>query len=178
MQKTLVCAALAACAFPAVADTWHFTYQGFLDSVSGTFLADRRLTGAFTGIDGNGDGIFARSEITSFLLDGYDYVACESQSNEYWTCGLEQFAFGPGEALSFRAGQYGTDPEGWVGGGHYFISGDGEYEYRFHPGYYEQSSYRWTDRTTFAISSAPEPAAWALLLVGLPFAYGARRRKK
>ncbi|QGZ41997.1 putative secreted protein with PEP-CTERM sorting signal [Pseudoduganella flava] len=178
MLKTIVCGALVACALPAVAETWHFTYQGFHDSTSGTFIADRQLTGAFTGIDGDGDGIVARSEITSFLLNDYDYVACESQSNEYWKCGLEQFTFGTGGALSFKAGQWGTDPEGWVGGGHYFISGDGEYEYHFRPDHYEESSYRWTDQTSFMISSAPEPATWALLLTGLPLAWAARRRKK
>lgn len=113
MSRTFLCVVLAACAIPGHAETWHFAYQGFHDSVAGKFLPDRKMTGSFDGWDADADGVVARSEITSLVVDGFDFVACESQSNEYWHCGAEAFAYRDG-ALSFTAGQYGSDPEGWV----------------------------------------------------------------
>lgn len=178
MLRTLICAAIAAWAMPSHAETWHFEYQGFYDSFAGTFLADRTMTGSFIGQDHDGDGAIALAEITSLVLDGFDYVACASQSNEYWQCGAEAFSYRDG-TLSFTAGLSATDPEGWVGGGHLYIAGEREYRYDFRPGYFEEREYTWTPETRFAISAAPEPGTWALLLAGVPLAlYAARRRKK
>jgi hypothetical protein len=177
MLRTLLCAAAAACAIPTHAETWHFEYRGFHDSFAGTFLTDRTLTGSFAGQDGNGDGTMAIEEITSLVLDGFDYVACASQSNAYFQCGTEAFSFSRG-ALSFTAGLSSTDPEGWFVGGHLFIAGDREYQYNFRPGEVQEWEYRWTPQTTFAISSAPEPGTWMLLLAGIPMAALAARRRR
>lgn len=178
MTKIFLCTVLAACALPGHAETWHFEYRGFHDSVADRFLPDRRMSGSFAGADGDGDGTLARAEITSLIVNGFDFVACESASNEYWHCGAEAFTWRDG-ALSFTAGQYGSDPEGWVGGGQFYFSGEREYSYAFRPGLSEQWEYRWTDQTTLTISAAPEPGTWALLLAGLPLALlVARRRHK
>jgi hypothetical protein len=178
MVKVLACACLMACAASAHAETWHFTYQGFHDTVTGSFDADRRLDGSFTGTDYDGDNILTRSEISSLMLHGRDYVACTGDSNEYYHCGADAFSYAVHGALHFSAGEYGSDPEGWVGRGHYFIAGEGEYGYYYNPALYEEWSYLWTPQTTFTISPAPEPATWALLLAGLPLAWRASRRRQ
>ena len=178
MLRPVLCAAmLAACAIPGHAATWTFVYQGFHDSVTDRFMMDRRLTGSFAGRDSDGDGALARAEITSFTLEGHDFVACESQSNDYWRCGMDAFSW-RGGVLSFSAGQGGSDPEGWVGGGHYYLSDDREFGYSFRPGSFEEWAYSWTPETTFMISVVPEPATWALLLAGVPLVAGAARASR
>jgi hypothetical protein len=179
MLRTLLCAGLAAFAIPGHAETWTFVYQGFHDQAANIFLADRTLTGSFAGHDANGDGTVARNEISSLILNGYDYVGCESQSNDFWKCGAEAFSYTPGGALEFTAGQGGADPEGWVGAGHYYVAGEQEYGFDFRPGQFNTWAYQWAPETTFAISAVPEPATWAFLLGGMPLAaWAARRRQK
>ena len=178
MLRTILCAGLAASAMPGHAETWTFTYQGFHDQNANTFLADRTLTGSFAGHDNDGDGTVSRAEITSLILNGYDYVGCQGQSNEFWKCGAEAFSFTPGGALNFTAGQGGADPEGWVGAGHYYVSGEQEFGFDFHPGEFNRWAYQWTPATTLTISAVPEPAAWALMLGGLPLAAWATRRRR
>lgn len=177
MSRTFLCVVLAACAIPGHAETWHFEYQGFHDLMAGKFLPDRKMTGSFDGWDADADGVLVRSEITSLIVDGFDFVACESQSNEFWHCGAEAFAYRDG-ALSFTAGQYSSDPEGWIRDGHFYFSGEREYRYSFRPEHSEEWEYHWTAQTTFAISPAPEPGTWALLLAGLPLAVLAARRQR
>ena len=178
MLRTILCASLAACAIPGHAETWDFTFQGFHDPVTDTFVADRTLTGSFAGHDDDGDGTVSRAEITTLFLDGYDYVGCQGQSNDFWKCGTEAFSYTPGSALQFTAGQGGADPEGWVGAGHYYVAGQQEYGFSFHPNQFHTWSYQWTPETTFTISAVPEPASWAFLLGGMPLAAWAARRRK
>lgn len=177
MSKIFVCAVLLACVLPARAETWNFQYQGFHDSASGAFLADKKITGSFIGSDLNKDGAVGLAEITSFVLNGFDYIACGSQSNAQWHCGTQAFSYSGGK-LSFIAGMSAGDPETWVGGGHFFAAGDREYRYDFRPGEFNEWEYRWTAQTTFAITPVPEPAAWLSLLAGLPLAVRAARRRK
>ena len=174
-------AALAgACAAAAAGETWTFVYTGFLDTTDNTFLPDRQLLGSFTGHDDDRDGIVQRAEITALYLNGKDYVACEADSNEYYVCGASAFSYSTLAGLSFSAGEAGHDPEGWVGAGHYFVSGDGEYSYFYRPGHDEELAYLWTARTRFSIASpAPEPGTWSMLGAGLLVtAWAARRRRK
>lgn len=179
MLRTILCAGLAAVALPGHAESWNFSYQGFHDKNADAFLPDRILTGSFTGQDSNGDGTFSRAEITSLVLNGYDFVACQSLSNEYWTCGAEAFSYTRGGKLEFTAGQGGTDPERWRGAGHYYVAGQQESGFDFRPGEFNIWAYEWTPQTTFTISPAPEPSTWALLLGGMPLlGWAARRRKK
>lgn len=167
MSKMFLCAILAACAVPGHAETWHFEYRGFHDAIGGTFLPHRKLAGTFAGWDGDGDGAIGRAEVTALIVNGVDFIACESQSNEYWQCGTQAFSYRDG-ALHFSAGLHGSDPEGWIGGGHSYTTGDREYRFDYRPGRFEEWDYRWTAQTTLAISAAPEPGTWALLLAGLP----------
>ena len=168
-----------ACAAAGAAETWTFAYTGFLDSADNTFKPDRQLLGSFTGYDSNSDGIMERAEITSLFLNGKDYVACATDSNAFYTCGASKFSYSTLSGLSFSAGESGRDPEGWVGGSHYFISGDGEYRYRYRPGHDENQSWRWTSQTGFSITSpTPEPGTWAMLGAGLlVMAWAGRRRR-
>lgn len=177
MSRTFLCALLAACALPAHGETWHFEYQGFHDSIAGAFLPERKLTGSFVGQDADGDGALVRAEITSLVVEGVDFIACESHSNEYYHCSTEAFAYQDG-TLSFAVGQHGRDPEGWIGGGHFYTSGEREWRYAYRLDHYEEWQYHWTPETTFVISSAPEPGTWALLLAGLPLVLHAVRRKR
>lgn len=178
MLRMILCAGLAAAASSSHAGSWNFSYQGFHDKNANVFLPDRILTGSFVGQDSNRDGTYSRTEITSLVLNGYDFVACQNQSNQYWSCGTDAFSYTPGKALVFTAGQGGTDPEGWVGAGHYYVAGKQESGFDFRPGEFNIWAYEWTARTTFTISAIPEPSTWALLLAGMPLAAWAARRRK
>lgn len=168
-----------ACATAQAGETWTFVYTGFLDTTANIFLPDRQMLGSFTGYDNDLNGIVERGEITSFILNGKDFVACESDSNEYYSCGAELFSYSVAAGLSFSAGEFGRDPEGWVGAGHYVIAGDGEYSYRFRPGYDESQAYLWTAQTGFSITSpSPEPGTWAMLGTGLLVTAWAARRNR
>jgi hypothetical protein len=181
MFRHLFCAAVlaGACHAAAAGETWTFTYTGFLDNTDNTFLPDHQMLGSFTGYDDDRDGIVERTEITSLILNGQDFVACEASSNEYYSCGAELFSYSVTAGLSFSAGESGRDPEGWVGAGHYFISGDGEYRYSYRPGHDESHAYLWTPQTGFSINSpSPEPGTWAMLGVGLLVTAWAARRNR
>ncbi|WP_338758702.1 PEP-CTERM sorting domain-containing protein [Massilia sp. METH4] len=177
MLRPLLFAAVAASAIPAHAETWHFQYRGFYDSVNETFLPDRELTGSFVGHDSNGDGTLVLDEISSFMLNNFDFVDCRNLGNPYYKCGMDGFTYSDG-ALYFTAGISSTDPEGLVGGGHYFTTGDREYRYEYTPNHIREWEYRWTDQTRLTISPAPEPSTWALLLAGVPLTVLAVRSRR
>ena len=195
MLKTVVLASLLAvsCGANAV-PTWNFSYTGFVDQSTGIFSATQKLKGSFSGKDGNHDGYLDKTEITSFFLNGTDYIGCAGSSNEFYQCGTDTFLYKIGGALDFAAGIGSTDPEGYVSRGHYFISGDREFDYNFTPSSYTESAYLWDERTRFSIgksgsraafstfemqvSAVPEPGTWAMLATGVLVVMGSARRRK
>lgn len=191
MLKTVALASLlaASCAANA-ASTWTFSYKGFFDENAQAFAQDYRMEGSFTGFDGNGDGFIEKSEISSFVLNGTDYVACTGGSNAYYYCGVDSFNYHVGgRTLDFYAGTGGTDPEGYSMAGHYYHANNREADYRSVFGFYQESSaFVWTEQTQFTISNpilsgaeipaVPEPGTWGMLAAGLLVVSGAALRRR
>lgn len=152
---------------------WTFTYTGFYDHEAAVFLPDMQIAGSFTGTDQNADGVLDVGELSSLTIGSTDYVACASGSNAYYHCGADSFSFSPERGLSFSLGEYGSDPEGWRGGGHLIESGKLSYEYQFDPRTTTEHHLYWTDGTVLSMVSAspvspvPEAPAWAMLAAGL-----------
>jgi len=152
---------------------WTFTYTGFYDHEAAVFLPDMQIAGSFTGTDLNADGVLELAELNSLTIGSMDYIACASGSNAYYHCGADSFAFSPDKGLSFSLGEYGSDPEGWRGGGHLIESGKMSYEYQFDPYTTTEHHLYWTDGTALSMLSAspvtpvPEAPAWAMLAAGL-----------
>lgn len=160
---------------------WTFGYTGFQDQEAGIYLPGMTLSGDFSGIDADGDGVLAREELASLLVGGKDYIACAAASNAYYHCGVDRFAFSSAGGLSFSLGEYGSDPEGWVGGGTLVDTGNTHYSYQFNPGGIAGHHLNWTAATTLQmtqvlpatleaqagdVAAVPEPPVWALLGLG------------
>jgi MYXO-CTERM domain-containing protein len=152
---------------------WTFTYTGFYDQEAAVFLPDMQIAGSFTGTDANADGVLDLGELNSLTIGSMDYIACASGSNAYYHCGADRFTFSPNQGLSFSLGEYGSDPEGWRGGGHFVESGKMRYDYDFDPRTSTEHHLLWTDATSLTMLSAspvspvPEAPAWAMLAAGL-----------
>lgn len=178
-MKSLItgCALLLGSALAQAQTThWTFSYTGFYDSEAAAFLPDMQIAGSFSGVDANGDGVLERDELTSLLVGSMDYVACAGSSNAYYHCGADTFSFSTNSGLAFSLGEYGSDPEGWVGGGHLITTGEMDYQYSFNPSATSEHHLRWTADTrldmTSTLASGPLPAvpeapAWAMLLAGV-----------
>lgn len=189
MFKTIAFATLmaASCGAHAVT-TWNFSYTGFLHESTYFFDDARVLQGSFSGDDTNGDGYVGKDEITSFSLNGVEFLGCAGDSNEFYQCGTDTFEYQIGGGLAFSAGQRGEDPYGGLYSGHYYTTGDREFEYRFTPFESYRNDYLWTEQTQFAIDkvavggspviSVPEPGTWAMLATGLLLVTGMARRRR
>lgn len=162
----------------AQAAVWSFTYTGFYDQEARSFLPDTKLSGSFSGTDGNGDGTLELGELTTLMVGATDFISCAAASNAFYHCGADRFRFSPASGLSFSLGEYGSDPEGWVGGGHLVETGALSYEYRFDPYSSYERHLQWTRNTTLqVVSVVPEPAGWAMLGGGLAGIALWRRRR-
>lgn len=161
---------------------WTFTYTGFYDHEAAVFLPGMQISGSFTGTDLNADGVLELGELNSLTIGSMDYIACGTRSNAYYHCGADSFVFSPDKGLSFSLGEYGSDPEGWRGGGHLIESGKMSYEYQFDPYTTTEHHLYWTEGTVLSMMSAspvtpvPEAPAWAMLAAGLG-AVGLWRRR-
>jgi hypothetical protein len=155
---------------------WTFTYTGFYDHEAAVFLPEMQIYGSFTGADLDGDGLLEREELSSLTIGSMDYVACAGSSNAYYHCGADSFGFSPERGLSFSLGEYGSDPEGWNGGGHLIESGKLSYDYQITPYNTSEHHLYWTEDTVLnmmsaspvsPVSSVPEAPGWAMLAAGL-----------
>jgi hypothetical protein len=165
---------------------WTFRYTGFYDQEAGAFQPGIALSGAFAGDDADGDGLLERAELQSLTIDGTDYVACAAASNAYSRCGTDSFLYSAAYGLSFSLGAWGSDPEGWVGGGYLIEPGNMRYDYAFNPGGMTEHHLMWTADTQLQIApvapvagvdtaggvrakvaAVPEPATWTMLALGL-----------
>lgn len=163
-------AAYAEVAHAAPSDTisWGFSFNGFFDSVSNSFLPEEVIAGSFKGTDLDHDGLLEKDELLSLVVGELDYIACAADSNAFYQCGATSFSFSPDGGLQFSVGSYGQDPEGWVGGGRLITTGDQHYAYEFNPGMSTERHLYWTSETRLTMmSQAPEPHTWAMLAAGL-----------
>lgn len=183
----VVAGSLAISAAASAANTWQFAYVGFFDEDNWTFAENYTISGSFTGNDSNNDGVLELGEISQFVLNGKDYMACATGS-AYNYCGTDRFRYVLGGSLDFSAGTASSDPDGIYGGGYVVRAGIEEYSYRFTP-YSEtrSGSFMWTEDTKFSITSTssggvtppvPEPGTWAMVLTGLALVAGVARRRK
>ena len=173
MKKLLPSAALALCCTAAHAApiSWGFSFSGFYDSVSASFLPQEVISGSFQGMDLNADGLLAKDELVSLVVGELDYIGCAAASNAYYQCGATSFSFSQDSGLNFSVGSYGSDPEGWVGGGRLITTGDQHYAYEFNPGMTLDRHLYWTSETRLSMTSmmaaVPEPQTWTMLGLGL-----------
>lgn len=187
MQKKLLCAAVLAAVIPcahAQDMTWHFSWQGFADGVTGVFDPDQVLTGTFRGRELDNDGILTTRELTYFEIHG-DHVyldpvdgGCVASTSWFLRCSIDSFAFALTGGLHFSVGYRGSDElnRSWSGS---FVSG------AYFSTYYENNGrelverHLWTPATDYWISPTPvpEPSAALLLPAGLALVWAARRRK-
>lgn len=170
MKKLLTAGALflGCAAAHAAPISWGFSFTGFYDQEAGIFLTDERITGSFKGNDLDADGLLEKEELLALVVGEIDYIACAASSNAYYQCGATAFSFSPDAGLNFSAGSYGSDPEGWVGGGRLITVGDMHYAYDYNPGGTHERHLLWTSDTRLTImSQAPEPGTWAMLAAGL-----------
>jgi hypothetical protein len=189
MKKLLSTGALLLCCSAAYADvahaapgdtiSWGFSFNGFYDSVSDSFLPEEVISGSFKGHDLNSNGLLEKDELLTLVVGELDYIACAATSNAFYQCGATSFSFSQDAGLHFSVGSYGQDPEGWVGGGRLITTGDQHYAYEFNPSMTQERHLYWTSDTQLTMmSQAPEPSTWAMLAAGLAgLTWRARRRR-
>lgn len=190
MKKQILTSTLSiACVFaaPAQAQSWNFSYTGFQfvysdngDTQLSEFRPNLNVSGNFSAQDLNHDGVISHDELTSLVVQGYDYKACEAGSNTWWHCGVDaNFHFQiDNRNLTMSVGQGGSDPEGWVGGWQGFATGQGYYNYSYRPGQSTSENWNITANTAHWVAAVPEADTWAMLLAGLGvLGFIARRRR-
>ncbi|WP_229413605.1 PEP-CTERM sorting domain-containing protein [Massilia violaceinigra] len=190
MIKKLMCGlALMGCALSSHAEVQGFdwAYTGFLPSWGsetnpepkyGEFNPDHVLKGRFFAEDRDLNGVFSAAEVTSFTIYGESFMNCTGVRR----CGLSEFSFTPGGALSFYAYdsvEYGVWREGWSRTSRGFEAGR-----RFYTSYESDWSvgrvqdYGVTAQTKFAISAVPEPQTWLMMGAGIALLGAAKRRSR
>jgi len=127
--------------------------------------------------------VLERAELTSLLVGSKNYIACAGDSNAYYQCGADSFTFSS-KGLSFSLGEFGSDPEGWVGGGHTITTGDSDFSWHNDPSSYTEHHLDWTAGTHLLLTSStgvdgagaiqlgqvpavPEASTWSMLLAGM-----------
>ncbi|NHZ61256.1 PEP-CTERM sorting domain-containing protein [Massilia genomosp. 1] len=167
-RSMLIAATAAAMLAPgaqAASTLSQFTYTGLFHEEAGQFLPNARISGNVESEDTNRDGVLELSEVTSFVLNGQQYVG--GCGPEVFLCGLFDFSYTPGGALNFNTA-WTTDPwnENGVAGGE-ALSGVEIKEYSYWMGNAASYTLRWTEDTRFEMSPVPEPATYGMLALGL-----------
>ncbi|WP_020656738.1 PEP-CTERM sorting domain-containing protein [Massilia niastensis] len=181
MKKLFTAGALLLGCAAAHADpiSWGFSFSGFYDKEADVFLTGEAITGSFKGNDLDRDGLLEKDELLALVIGEMDYVACAAGSNAWYQCGATAFSFSTDAGLSFSVGSYGSDPEGWVGGGKLITVGDMHYAYDYNPGGTAERHLYWTSDTHLTmISQVPEPATWAMFGAGLLALTWSMRRQR
>ncbi|MET3134112.1 hypothetical protein AAKU55_004407 [Oxalobacteraceae bacterium GrIS 1.11] len=180
MLRQVICTAvLGSCALAgnAQAGTWDFSYVGFVNASSGQFDPNVRLDGTFIANDSDGNGAIGKSELTSLILDGQEYIGCGGSL--YFQCSIGNFSYTPGGLLNYTTSYHGTDEESasWYG---YTATGIGFGLAAINnQGQVYSMDYRWSPSTVFSItSSVPEPLPLAMFGIGLLGMAGTQLRRR
>lgn len=193
MRKILLLGLLtgSACTAQCAPTTWDFSYTGFFvtrdyrggapaydSSYSEGFEADARVSGSFSGQDGDGNGIIDIGELIGFRVQDMSFFPCDEDPGPYGRCGLRSFSYSPGGELRFSGGRSSYDEfsSGWSGS---VTSGVGARDYSYGHVYESTTVWYWTDQTRFDIVQlpVPEPASGAMAAAGLALLAGLRRQK-
>ncbi|GJI99964.1 hypothetical protein RugamoR64_05030 [Duganella rhizosphaerae] len=168
---------------------WAITWTGF--QAYGEYRPDIEITGTFSGVDANHNGVIERSELTTFKIlpfHGYNenFLACPAGTFPVVTCKVDSFSYVIGGQLQFIASHteffdYPSRPYSNI---YAFDSGQGAVfstnEWR------PNDNYRFdiTPQTVMTVVPTvltvpvPEPEGYAMLGAGLLLLAGLHSRRK
>ncbi len=137
-----------------------FSFVGFYHVQSSQWLPTARINGSFEAEDLDGNGLYDRSEVSSFWLGDQPYIGGCREAD---ICGLWTFSYARGGPLNFDAGWgvFGSNFEAYAGGS----AKTGDRISSFSPS--GVNTYLWRPETVFAITPVPEPATYMMLAGGL-----------
>lgn len=170
--RSLLASALAAGA--AQAGTWQFTYRGFYEPATSSFLPGYTIAGEFSGNDADRDGIIEVGELTEFVEKGVDFLHCLPGGDV--ACSVDAFSFDTAtRALHYSGGYYYSDE--FIQSSTTTVTGDRHIERYHSPGRDFYQLVTWTDETTLTITPVPEPSMAMMGSAGLLLLAWRRRRQ-
>lgn len=178
-MRHIICAAiLAVAAGLAQAGTWDYSYRGFYDPATASYLPDAVLTGTFTGNDDDGNGVIALDELTDFATDGADFFGDFCTIPLGVRCTVKSFSYRlTGELAYSTEWQYQDEGIFQIIS---TVTGGSHTEFSVFPnGETGSRVLEWTDETMFSITPPPipEPSMAAMSIAGLLLAGAGMRRR-